>query len=121
MPGRIARCWSAIAAVRDRRGSTTTSRPPRSRRARSRRRTSGTVHSDPLDIKGLEPSRTSRSVRSMSGTGIANGSPNTSAQDRCLGIWSSVLAEATNPGRSAVVRAFTYSCPASVWTFGLPR
>ncbi len=33
---------------------------------------SGTVHSEPLDAIGLWPTRTSRSVRSMSGTGRRN-------------------------------------------------
>ena len=54
-PGRTKRCSSAALAVSVRRGSTTTIRPPRALRARSRLGKSGTVISEPLDAIGLAP------------------------------------------------------------------
>ncbi len=71
-PGRTKRCSSAIFAVSVRRGSRTTSRPPREASSRRRCGKSGTVHSEPFDAIGLWPTRTRRSVRSMSGTGRRN-------------------------------------------------
>jgi hypothetical protein len=82
---------------------------------------SGTVHTDPLDIMGSAPMTSRKSVRSMSGTGIAAGSPNISPHERCLGIWSTVLAVTRTPGRRAWRNGRVYSCPASVCTLGLPR
>ncbi len=67
---------------------------------------SGAVIRLPLDIRGLAPSTTNRSVRSMSGTGMASGSPNISPLDTCLGIWSTVLAEAMLRVRSAFSSGF---------------
>lgn len=71
-PGRIGRCSSATLAVSVRRGSMTTSRPPRWRSALARPRKSGTVHMLPLLAIGLAPITSSQSVRSMSGTGTLN-------------------------------------------------
>ena len=93
VPGRTARCTSASLAVRDARGSTTTSRPPRRFSARRRPGRSGAVHSEPLDDIGSAPRTTSRSVRSTSGIGTLSLSPNSSTDDTCLGIWSAVDAE----------------------------
>ena len=56
VPGRMNRCSSASSAVRERRGSTTTTCPPRARSARSRPRMSGAVISEPLEASGLAPS-----------------------------------------------------------------
>jgi hypothetical protein len=56
-PGRIGTHCSASRAVSVRRGSTTTMRPPRSRMARSRRRTSGAVMKLPFDTAGLAPTQ----------------------------------------------------------------
>ncbi len=55
VPGRMKRCSSASSAVLDRRGSTTTMRPPRARIARSRPGTSGTVMRLPFDANGFAP------------------------------------------------------------------
>ena len=71
-PGRTKWCSSATLAVSVRRGSMTTKRPPREASSRRRWGKSGTVHSDPFDAIGLWPTSTSRSVRSMSGTGSRN-------------------------------------------------
>ena len=56
VPGRIEMCSSAIAAVSLRRGSITTSLPPRSRMRRARPRKSGTVHRLPFEAIGFAPS-----------------------------------------------------------------
>ena len=55
VPGRTKTCSSATRAVSVRRGSTTTIRPPRARRSRSRCGKSGTVISEPLEAIGLAP------------------------------------------------------------------
>ena len=59
VPGRMKWCSSACSAVRLRRGSRTTSLPPRSRRDRRRPRMSGAVIRLPFDASGFAP-RTSR-------------------------------------------------------------
>ena len=69
VPGRIGWCSSAASAVRLRRGSTTTSLPPRARSAFSRPRMSGAVISEPLEASGLAPSISRCCVRSTSGIG----------------------------------------------------
>ena len=68
-PGRTKKCSSAALAVSVRRGSTTTIRPPRALRARSRLGKSGTVISEPFEAIGLAPSTRKYDVRSMSGIG----------------------------------------------------
>ena len=105
VPGRIARCSSAACAVRLRRGSTTTSRPPRARSARSRPRTSGAVINEPLDASGFAPSISRYCVRSRSGIGIESGAPNISAAATSLGRWSTVLAVNTLRVPSALMNA----------------
>ena len=93
MPGRMKWCSAASCAVRLRRGSMTTTLPPRSRIARIRPRMSGAVSSEPFETSGLAP-RTSRwSVRSTSGTGTERPVPNISPAESCFGIWSTVEAE----------------------------
>ncbi len=72
VPGRIGWCSSASSAVRERRGSTTTSLPPRARSARSRPRMSGAVSSEPLEASGLAPSISRCIVRSTSGIGTVS-------------------------------------------------
>ena len=69
-------CSSASSAVRVRRGSTTTTLPPRSRIARSRPRMSGAVIRLPFDASGFAPRISRWSVRSMSGTGTDSAVPN---------------------------------------------
>ncbi|MNY27418.1 hypothetical protein D3C86_1613260 [compost metagenome] len=64
-------CWSAIAAVSLRRGSTTTSLPPRALIALRRFSTSGTVMMLPLEASGLPPRISMKSVWSISGMGIS--------------------------------------------------
>ena len=78
-------CSSAASAVRERRGSTTTTFPPRARSARSRPRTSGAVISEPLEASGFAPSTSRCIVRSRSGTGTDSGAPNISAGADLLG------------------------------------
>ena len=55
-PGRIDTHSSDSSAVFDRRGSTTTTLPPRARIASSRPGKSGAVHMLPFDAYGLAPS-----------------------------------------------------------------
>jgi hypothetical protein len=53
--GMIGKCTSAWSAVLVRRGSTTTTLPPRARIASTRPGKSGAVHNDPFDSHGLAP------------------------------------------------------------------
>ena len=85
-------CSSASRAVRVRRGSMTTTFPPRARIARSRPRMSGAVSRLPLEASGLAPRISRWSVRSTSGTATVAPLPNISAEAICLGYWSTVLA-----------------------------
>ena len=73
MPGRIGWCSSATSAVRLRRGSTTTSFPPRARSAFNRPRMSGAVISEPFEASGFAPSISRCIVRSTSGIGTDSG------------------------------------------------
>ena len=86
-------CSSASSAVRLRRGSITTSLPPRALSFFSRPRMSGAVIRLPFEASGLAPSISRWSVRSTSGTGTVVPVPNISAAAICLGNWSTVLAE----------------------------
>ena len=92
MPGRMKWCSSATSAVRERRGSTTTTLPPRSWIARRRPRMSGAVSRLPLEASGLAPRISRWSVRSTSGTAIVSEPPNISAEAISFGRWSTVLA-----------------------------
>ncbi len=92
-PGAIATCSEACAAVSVRRGSTTTTVPPRATIARSRWRAPGAVMSEPFDTDGFAPSTSMWSVRSMSGIGNSARFPNISADVRCCGSWSADVAE----------------------------
>jgi hypothetical protein len=85
-------CSSACSAVRLRRGSITTTLPPRSRIRRRRPRASGAVMRLPFDASGLAPSISRWSVRSRSGIGTDSPAPNISPALTCFGIWSTVLA-----------------------------
>jgi hypothetical protein len=62
-----------------RRGSTTTTRPPRFTISRSRSRTRGIEKTLPFETNGLAPNITSMSVRSTSGIGTVSGVPYISA------------------------------------------
>ena len=84
-PGRMKWCSSAASAVRVRRGSITTTLPPRSRMARRRPRMSGAVSRLPLETSGLAPRISRWSVRSTSGTGIDSGAPNIRPGGHVLG------------------------------------
>ena len=86
VPGRMKRCSSASRAVRVRRGSTTTTFPPRARIARSRPRMSGAVSRLPLEASGLAPRMSRWSVRSTSGTATVIPVPNMSADGHLLGV-----------------------------------
>ena len=86
MPGRMKWCSDASLAVRLRRGSTTTTLPPRSRIARRRPRMSGAVSSEPFETSGLAPRISRWSVRSTSGTGTLSPAPNMSPAETCFGI-----------------------------------
>ena len=88
-------CASATAAVSVRRGSITTSLPPRARSALALPRKSGTVHMLPLLTSGFAPSTSRWSVRLMSGSATVSQWPNIRPLASCLGIWSSVDAEKT--------------------------
>jgi hypothetical protein len=86
-------CSSASSAVRVRRGSTTTTLPPRSRIARRRPRMFGAVSRLPFDTSGLAPSISRCSQRSTSGIGTESIVPNMWPAETCFGIWSTVEAE----------------------------
>ncbi len=103
-PGRMKWCSSACSAVRERRGSTTTTFPPRSRIPRMRPRASGEVISDPLEASGLAPSTSRCMVRSRSGTGMESAPPNMYPHETCLGIWSTVDALKTFLVPSALLK-----------------
>ena len=60
-------------AVSERRGSTTTTRPPRVTTDFKASRISGSLHSDPCDTKGLAPIMMAKSVRQKSGLGRTPG------------------------------------------------
>ena len=92
MPGRMKWCASATSAVRERRGSTTTTLPPRAWIARSRPRRSGAVSRLPLEASGLAPRISRWSVRSTSGIAIVSDPPNISPEAISFGRWSTVLA-----------------------------
>ena len=94
MPGRIGTHRVAISAVLVRRGSTTTSWPPRATSASSLPGQSGAVARLPLDANGLAPRHNRWSVRSRSGTGTVK-PPNIRPVEISLGRWSTVLAENT--------------------------
>ena len=93
VPGWMKWCSSASSAVRVRRGSTTTTLPPRSRIPRNRPRMSGAVSRLPFDTSGFAPSISRCSQRSTSGTGTDSIVPNMWPADTCFGIWSTVEAE----------------------------
>jgi hypothetical protein len=92
VPGRMKWCSSASSAVRVRRGSTTTTLPPRSRMRRSRPRMSGAVSRLPFDTSGFAPRIRRWSVRSTSASGIDSIVPNIRPDETCFGIWSTVEA-----------------------------
>ena len=71
-PGRTKWCSVATFAVSVRRGSSTTIRPPRALRSRSRCGKSGAVISEPLEAMGLAPRTRKKSVRSRSGIGSSS-------------------------------------------------
>ena len=120
MPGRMKWCSSAMAAVSVRRGSITTSWPPRARIAFARPRKSGTVHMLPLLAIGLAPSISRKSQWSMSGTGTVSGWPYIQPLASWRGIWSSVDALNTLREPAARSRRCTYRPSPSRCTFGLP-
>ena len=93
MPGTIGSHSSARSAVPVRRGSITTTRPPRSRMPAISPMTSGHASSEPCEAWGLAPMTTSRSVRPMSGTGIFHMPPYIRWELTFLGHWSTVPAE----------------------------
>ena len=113
-------CWVASSAVRDRRGSTTTSVPPRATSASMRPGQSGAVARLPLEAYGLAPSISRKSVRSTSGTGTVSPPPNMRPEATSFGRWSTVLAENTLVVPSALISGRRYSRPASEWALGLP-
>ena len=93
VPGRMGKCWSAMAAVSVRRGSTTTSRPPRRRSSSSRREIPPAVIKLPLEASGFAPSMRKKPVRSTSGTGSISWCPNISSAASICGSWSTEVAE----------------------------
>ena len=93
MPGVIAIHSSARSAVPVRRGSMTTTLPPRSRMPSISPITSGQASSEPCDACGFAPITTSRSVRWMSGTGIFHMPPYMRCALTFFGHWSTVPAE----------------------------
>ena len=90
VPGRMKWCSDASSAVRVRRGSTTTTLPPRSRIARRRPRMFGAVSRLPFETSGLAPSISRWSQRSTSGIGTDSIVPNIRPDETCFGIWSTV-------------------------------
>ncbi len=78
MSGRIATCsyWRAVSV---RRGSTTTTRPPRSTTSFSCSRTRGADSTDPCETSGFAPTMNRKRVRFRSGIGTSNGEPYSNA------------------------------------------
>ncbi len=72
--GSIATCSNAR-AVSERRGSTTTTRPPRAVIAWSWSLTRGALSTLPWETSGLAPTTSRKSVRARSGIGTMNGEP----------------------------------------------
>ena len=72
--GSIATC-SKARAVSERRGSTTTTRPPRSVIACSWSLTRGALSTLPCETSGLAPTTSRKLVRARSGIGTMNGEP----------------------------------------------
>ncbi len=93
MPGRTKWCSVATRAVSVRRGSNTTTRPPRALMASSRRLIPGADMMLPLDTSGLAPSITKRSQRSTSGTDINSWCPYIRYDASIFGSWSTDVAE----------------------------
>ena len=93
VPGVIGIHSSAWSTVPVRRGSTTITRPPRSRILSSSPSTSGHASSEPCDACGLAPITTTKSVRGTSGTGIVHIDPYSSWLVTFFGHWSTVPAE----------------------------
>ncbi len=75
VPGWMPTHSSACSAVPVRRGSTTTTRPPRARMASSRPSTSAAASRLPWEACGLAPSISRKSVRSRSGRGMLHMPP----------------------------------------------
>lgn len=92
VPGTIGSHSSARAAVCVRTGSITITLPRR-RIPSISPITFGAANSDPCDAAGLAPMMTSRSVRSISGTGKFHHRPYIRCDDRFLGHWSTVPGE----------------------------
>ena len=89
MPGVMGSHSSALAAVVVRTGSMTITVSIRPMMPI----TSGAASSEPWEAAGLAPMMTSRSVRSMSGTGKPHQFPNIRCDERFLGHWSTVPGE----------------------------
>jgi hypothetical protein len=121
VPGRMKWWTSASSAVRLRRGSITTTVPPRPRMARSRPFMSGAVIRLPFETSGSAPRTRRKSVRSRSGTGTLRPVPNMRPTATCFGIWSTVLAEKTRRVPSAFRRTRVASPISKLCTDGLPR
>ena len=121
VPGLTKTCSSATFAVSVRRGSTTTIRPPRAFRSRSRCGKSGTVISDPLEAIGLAPNTRKYDVRSMSGIGISSWCPKSSDATSWCGTWSTVLALNRLRVRSDFTIAMPWVAKPREWALGLPR
>jgi hypothetical protein len=93
VPGRIGTHSSARSAVPVRRGSITTTLPPRARIASKRPGTSAAARRLPWDACGFAPRTRRWSVRSRSGVGILHMLPYSRAATTFLGHWSTVPAE----------------------------
>ena len=93
MPGRIKWCSSAASAVSLRRGSTTTSLPPRSRSALQPAAHVGRGHQRAVRRQRVRAQH-QQVLRAVDvGHGTESGAPNISPAETCFGIWSTVLAE----------------------------
>ena len=121
VPGRTKWCSSATLAVSVRRGSSTTIRPPRARRSRSRCGKSGTVISEPLEAIGFAPSTRKYDVRSRSGTGISSWWPKSCQATSWCGTWSTELALNLLRVRNDLSIAMPWVCDPSECALGLPR
>ena len=120
-PGRMKWCSSATRAVSVRRGSMTTSRPPRARRSFRRRSMPAAVMMLPLETSGFAPMQRKKCARSTSGTGMSAWCPNISSATSMCGSWSALVAE-----KRIFVRRTPRSTPAPrsawpLWAVGLPR
>ncbi len=118
--GRMAICSLARSAVSVRRGSNTTTRPPRSRSFCIRPIKPGATIMLPLDSAGLAPITHNNWLRSMSGMLSENSSPNKRPDTTWRGFWSRLPAVKKLVEPSALTSSSKYITMVRLWARALP-